>query len=91
MYSRHVMLNIEPNQREELTQRFERDILPLLQRQNGFVDEIVFLSPDQKSVLPSACGRAGKLRTPTAARSIPRCSRPWPESLKAPRKSGAAR
>ena len=50
MYSRHVMLNLKPNQREELTQTFERDILPLLQRQNGFTDEIVFVSPDQKSV-----------------------------------------
>lgn len=50
MYSRHVMINLKPNQREELTQTFERDILPLLQRQNGFTDEIVFVSPDQKSV-----------------------------------------
>lgn len=50
MYSRHVMLNLKPNQREELTQTFERDILPLLQRQNGFTDEIVFFSPDHKSV-----------------------------------------
>ena len=50
MYSRHVMLNLKPNHREELTQTFERDILPLLQRQNGFTDEIVFLSPDQKRV-----------------------------------------
>lgn len=50
MYSRHVMLNLKPNQREELTQTFERDILPLLQRQQGFTDEIVFFSPDQKSV-----------------------------------------
>ena len=50
MYSRHVILNLKPNQREELTQTFERDILPLLQRQNGFTDEIVFLSPDQKRV-----------------------------------------
>ena len=50
MYSRHVIVNLKPNQREELTQTFERDILPLLQRQNGFTDEIVFVSPDQKSV-----------------------------------------
>jgi quinol monooxygenase YgiN len=51
MYSRHVTLNIKPNQREELSQTFEREILPLLQKQNGFMDELVFLGPDNKSVI----------------------------------------
>nr|AUN36821.1 hypothetical protein [uncultured bacterium] len=37
--------------REELTQTFEREILPLLQKQNGFTDEITFLSPDAKQVI----------------------------------------
>jgi heme-degrading monooxygenase HmoA len=50
MYSRHVMLNLKPNQREELTKTFEREILPLLQKQNGFTDEIAFLSPDNKVI-----------------------------------------
>jgi hypothetical protein len=51
MYARHVSLNLKPNQREELTQTFEREILPLLQKQNGFTDEITFLSPDSKSAI----------------------------------------
>jgi heme-degrading monooxygenase HmoA len=51
MYSRHVTLNIKPNQRAELTQTFEREILPLLQKQNGFMDELVFFGPDNKSVI----------------------------------------
>jgi hypothetical protein len=52
MYARHVSLNLKPNQqREELTQMFEREILPLLQKQNGFTDEITFLSPDNKQVV----------------------------------------
>jgi heme-degrading monooxygenase HmoA len=50
MYSRHVTLNVKPNQREELTQMFEREILPRLQKQNGFTDEIAFLSPDNKVI-----------------------------------------
>jgi quinol monooxygenase YgiN len=50
MYSRHVTLNFKPNQREELTKTFEREILPLLQKQNGFTDEIVFQSPDNKVI-----------------------------------------
>lgn len=51
MYARHVSLNLKPNQREELTQLFEREILPLLQKQNGFTDEITFVSPDSKQVV----------------------------------------
>jgi heme-degrading monooxygenase HmoA len=51
MYARHVSLNLKSNQREELTQMFEREILPLLQKQNGFTDEITFVSPDGKQVV----------------------------------------
>jgi heme-degrading monooxygenase HmoA len=51
MYARHVAFNLKPNQREELTQMFEREILPLLQKQNGFTDEITFVSPDGKQVI----------------------------------------
>ena len=51
MYARHVSFNLKPNQREELTQTFEKDILPLLQKQNGFTDEITFVSPDGKNVI----------------------------------------
>ena len=51
MYSRHVSLNLKSNQREELTKLFEREILPLLQKQNGFTDEITFVSPDGKQVM----------------------------------------
>jgi quinol monooxygenase YgiN len=51
MYARHVTCNLKPNQREELTQMFEREILPLLQKQNGFTDEITFVSPDSKQAI----------------------------------------
>ncbi len=51
MYARHVSMNLKPNQREELTQMFEREILPLLQKQNGFNEEITFVSPDNKQVI----------------------------------------
>jgi heme-degrading monooxygenase HmoA len=30
---------------------FDREILPLLQKQNGFNDEVVFLNPDGRQVL----------------------------------------
>jgi heme-degrading monooxygenase HmoA len=51
MYARHVTLNLKPNQRDELTQTFEREILPLLQKQNGFTDEIACVSPDGRQVM----------------------------------------
>jgi quinol monooxygenase YgiN len=51
MYARHVTCNMKSNQREELTQTFEREILPLLQKQNGFTDEIALVSPDSNQAV----------------------------------------
>ena len=51
MYARHVAFNLKPIKREELTQVFDKDILPLLQKQNGFTDEITFVSPDGRQVI----------------------------------------
>jgi heme-degrading monooxygenase HmoA len=51
MYARHVSLNLKSNQREELTQMFEREILPLLQKQNGFTDELTLVTPDGRQVV----------------------------------------
>jgi hypothetical protein len=48
MYSRHVTFNLKPNQ-QDLAPMFEREILPLLQKQIGFTDEITFVSPDKKN------------------------------------------
>ena len=51
MYARHVTFNLKAIKLEEVTQIFEKDILPLLQRQNGFTDEITFVSPDGKDAV----------------------------------------
>ena len=51
MYARHVSFQLKPIKREELTQMFDREILPLLQKQNGFTDEITLVDPDGKQVL----------------------------------------
>jgi heme-degrading monooxygenase HmoA len=51
MYARHVTCNLRPIKQEELTQMFDREILPLLQKQNGFNDEIAFVDQDGKQVL----------------------------------------
>ena len=50
MYSRHVTFNLKPNQ-QDLAPMFEREILPLLQKQSGFTDEITCVSPDRKNAV----------------------------------------
>jgi hypothetical protein len=51
MYARNVSMNLKPNTAREFTQTFEKDILPILRKQNGFKDEITFVGPDGKDVL----------------------------------------
>ena len=51
MYARHVSFNLKAIKPEELTQTFEKEILPLLQKQNGFTDEITLVSPDGKDAI----------------------------------------
>ena len=42
MFARHVSMHLKPNTRAELSLTLENEILPLLQKQHGFQDEIVF-------------------------------------------------
>jgi len=51
MYARNVLLNLKPNTAKEFTQKLEQDILPLLRKQNGFKDEITFLSEGGKDAV----------------------------------------
>ena len=51
MYARHVSFNLKAIKPEELTRTFETDILPLLQKQSGFTDEMTFVSPDGKQAV----------------------------------------
>jgi hypothetical protein len=51
MYARNVSLNLKPNTAREFTQTFEKDILPMLRKQNGFKDEITFVGPNGKDVV----------------------------------------
>ena len=51
MYARHVSMNLKPNKGDEFNQAFEKDILPLLRKQNGFEDEITLVSRDGKEAV----------------------------------------
>ncbi len=43
MFARRVYLHLKPNSVAELTQRLEKQIIPLLRKQKGFQDEISFV------------------------------------------------
>ena len=45
MYARRVTLNLKPNSTVEFTQKLEKEIIPMLQKQKGFKDEITFVVP----------------------------------------------
>ena len=51
MYARNVRISLKPNTANEFTQTFEKDILPMLRKQNGFKDEITFLGEDRSDVV----------------------------------------
>jgi hypothetical protein len=45
MFSRHVSIHLKSNMLSDYTRAFEKDVLPLLRKQNGFKDEITFAGP----------------------------------------------
>jgi hypothetical protein len=51
MYARNVLFNLKPDSAKEFTQKLEQDILPLLRKQDGFKDEITFLSEGGKDAV----------------------------------------
>ncbi len=46
MFARHVSMHLMPNCVGEFTQTIEKEVLPLLQKQQGFRDAITFVAPD---------------------------------------------
>src|ERR1700737_1248529 len=45
MFARNVSIHLKSNTLSDYTRTFEKDILPLLRKQNGFKDEITFAGP----------------------------------------------
>ena len=45
MFARDVSIHLKSNMLSDYTRTFEKDILPLLRRQNGFKDEITLAGP----------------------------------------------
>ena len=45
MFARHVTLTLKPNAATEFTRVIEKEVLPLLRKQKGFLDEITLFAP----------------------------------------------
>jgi hypothetical protein len=51
MYARNVTMHLKANTAGQFTQTLEKDVLPLLRKQNGFKDEISFVAPDRSEAV----------------------------------------
>ncbi|HEV8120224.1 MAG TPA: hypothetical protein VGQ67_04450 [Candidatus Polarisedimenticolia bacterium] len=51
MYARTVRMELKPNSVAEFTQLLEKDVIPMLRKQNGFKDEIAFVPSDGKEAV----------------------------------------
>jgi len=51
MFARHVSLHLKQNAAREFRPIFEKEFLPLLRKQQGFIDEIVMLEPYRREAL----------------------------------------
>ena len=45
MFARNVSIHLKSNTLSSYTRMFDKDVLPLLRKQNGFKDEITFAGP----------------------------------------------
>jgi len=48
MFARKVSMHLKPDSVAEFTRKLEKDVIPLLRKQNGFQDEITFVATDRK-------------------------------------------
>ncbi len=51
MFARNVSIRLKSNMLSDYTRAFEKDVLPLLRKQNGFKDEITFAGPGGVDVI----------------------------------------
>ena len=51
MFTRHVIMELQPNAIKDFANIVEGKILPLLRKQKGFRDEITFVAPDRSEAI----------------------------------------
>jgi hypothetical protein len=78
MCARTVSLQLKPNSVTAFTQTIEKASIPLLRKQSGFQDEMVFVVPGRHGRSgPSACGISKSPRRLLPAAPLPTCCRLW--------------
>jgi heme-degrading monooxygenase HmoA len=45
MFARNVRMQLKPNSTTQFTQTLEKEVLPVLRKQEGFRDEVAFIVP----------------------------------------------
>ncbi len=50
MYARIVNMKLRKNAQDDFAKTFENEIVPMLRKQNGFRDELSFVSPERLEV-----------------------------------------
>jgi hypothetical protein len=50
MHARVVTLNLKPNRLNDFKETFEKQVIPMLRKQDGFKDEITFVGPSGTDV-----------------------------------------
>ena len=50
MFARNISFHLKSNMLSDYTRTFEKDVLPLLRKQNGFKDEITLATPGAADV-----------------------------------------
>ncbi len=51
MFARHLTHQLKPNMSKEYLTAFEKEIMPLLRKQRGFLDELLLVSPEKKEAV----------------------------------------
>ena len=51
MYARNVTMQLKANTAADFTRRVEKEVLPMLRKQNGFKDEITFIDADRNEAV----------------------------------------
>ena len=51
MYARNVRIKLKADSAPEFTRLLEKEIIPLLHKQKGFMDEISFVSPERNEAM----------------------------------------
>src|SRR5215216_4492164 len=54
MFTRHVIMQLKPNSAAEFSSTVEETVLPMMRQQNGFRDEITFISVDDSEAIANS-------------------------------------